>query len=135
MKRSDKKGSVFLLSTTMFIVLNILFFVLLMVFVFRASTGALIYEQTFAKQIALLADAAEPGMKIQVNVTKLSDLAKDNNYGGDIVALNGVEHSVDVRVDYDGGYRQVYFAGHKLDLSFSEGGTKLVIDVSEGGNE
>ena len=133
MKRRDKKGGTFLLSTTMFIVLNIIFFILLVIFVYRSSTGALVYEQTFAKQIALLLDASEPGMKIVVDVGKLNGLAEDNKYVGKVVALNEVKHSVDVRVDMDGGYRQIYFSGNKFDLSFKD--NLLTIEVMEGENE
>jgi hypothetical protein len=133
MKTGGKKGSVFLLSTTMFIVLNILFFVMLMVFVFKSSTGALIYEQTYAKQIALLVDASEPGMHMNIVIDELWGLAKENNYEGDVVAINEFEHSIDVRVDYKGGYRQIYFSDHKLDLGIKD--NLLTIEVRGGENE
>ena len=58
----DKRGKMtFLTGVVMFIILNVVFFTVLFLFLGIKGTGSGIYEQIYAKQIALLIDQAKPG--------------------------------------------------------------------------
>jgi uncharacterized protein (UPF0333 family) len=58
------------LKETIFLVLNIVFFVIMFGFVYSSGTRAFVYEESYAKQIALLIDNAKPGMNILINFDK-----------------------------------------------------------------
>lgn len=62
-----------------FVVVNLIFFIMLMLFIFRAGTGAYFFEQYYAKQIATLVDDAKPGTNIALDATDAYDTAKKNN--------------------------------------------------------
>jgi hypothetical protein len=52
------------------IVLNILFFALLLVFIIKSSNGALVYEQAYAKEIAIIIDKANPNTEVTMDIKK-----------------------------------------------------------------
>jgi len=51
-----------------FIILNLLFLSILILFVFSKSGGAAVLEEKYSKQIALILDSAKPGMTIRLNM-------------------------------------------------------------------
>jgi len=85
----EKRGTI-LIENVIFIILNLLFLVILILFIAKQSGGAIVLEQSYAKQIALLADSAKPGMSIQLNMEKGYKLAQENNIDfKDVVKVNG----------------------------------------------
>jgi hypothetical protein len=75
----NKKGDHYAFEEIIFVVLNIIYFFMLIFFVIRASSGAYISEQFYAKQIGLLVDGAKPGTLLSVDVTKPYNTAEKNN--------------------------------------------------------
>ena len=103
----DKTGKM-LFPTVIFIVLNIMFFGILLVFVFRTSGGEVVYEQAYAKQIALLIDEAKPVMEIKLNMEDAMKLAEKNNIDfGDMVKIEN--NVVTVKLSEGGGYSYSFF--------------------------
>ena len=68
-KKRGKKGAI-LMENVIFIILNILFITILILFLLRQGQGAVLLEQSYAKQIALLIDSAKPEMTIILDMTK-----------------------------------------------------------------
>ncbi|GAJ02310.1 unnamed protein product [marine sediment metagenome] len=52
-----KKRGTILAENIIFITLNILFLVILILFIWKQGAGAIVLEQSYAKQIALLVDS------------------------------------------------------------------------------
>lgn len=75
----NKKGDQFAFEEIIFIFLNIVYFAMLIFFVVKASSGAYISEQFYAKQIGLLIDNAKSGTLIAIDLTKPVSIAKKNN--------------------------------------------------------
>lgn len=102
------KGSI-LTENIIFIVLNLAFITILLLFLFSKSGGAAILEEKYAKQIALLIDASEPIMIITLNMEDAIKVAKKENFPlNQIVAIN--ENVVTVRLRSDGqGYSYSFF--------------------------
>lgn len=103
----DKAGKL-IFPAVIFIVLNIMFFGILLVFVFRTSGGEIVYEQVYAKQIALLIDEAKPVMEIKLDMEDAMKLAEKNNIdSGNIVKIE--DNVVTVKLSEGGGYSYSFF--------------------------
>jgi hypothetical protein len=73
-KRGEELTTPVLLS----LVLTILVFSINFIFVHQSSSGALIYEKVYAKQIAFLLDGAREGTDLEVDVSKALKIAQNN---------------------------------------------------------
>ncbi len=103
----NKKGMV-LVENVIFIVLNSLFLTILMVFLWKQGTGAVLMEQSYSKQIALLIDSAEPVTQIKINMEKGLELSEKNDLMFEEIVLIK-ENSVFVRLSEKGGYEYSFF--------------------------
>ena len=109
MKKREKRGSI-LVENLIFIILNILFISILLLFLFRQGNGAVVLEQSYAKNIALLIDSANPVMEMKINLKKGFDLAEKNGLTReDIVKIDNERNIVTVRLSDKGGYEYSFF--------------------------
>lgn len=107
-KQKNRKAGKMLFPTVIFIVLNIMIFGILLVFVSRTFGGAVVYEQAYAKQIALLLDSAKPIMEIKLNMEEGMKLAEKNDIDfGEIVKIEN--NAVIVKLSRRGGYSHSFF--------------------------
>ena len=114
MKKRDffrnKKGDIDLIhSAVIFLILNVIFFVVFFIFVGRASGGTAIYEKIYSKQIALFVDSAKPGMNLTIELGKAYDVARKNNYLEKLVNIDPETKSVNVKLINGGGYSFKHF--------------------------
>jgi len=101
------------------IILNLIFFAILLAFIYRSSQGGLIYEQAYAKQIAMLIDEAKPGMDISFKMDKGIELAEKNNKDKNkIVSID--KNNVIIDLSGKGGYSFKYFSDYDIKTSFDE---------------
>src|SRR3989344_5603718 len=63
----SERGEI-LVENVLFIILNIIFISILILFLFKQSSGAGLLEQTYSKQIALMIDSAKPAMEIKLKM-------------------------------------------------------------------
>ena len=97
-----------LMENIVFIILNLIFLMILILFLARQGEGAVLLEQTYAKQIALLIDSAKPGMVMVIDMEKGKKVAEKNSVDfGEIVKVNG--NVVTVRLSEKGGYSYSFF--------------------------
>lgn len=75
MIKRGKRGNI-LTENVIFIVLNIIYITILIAFISNQGSGAVISEQVYAKQIALLIDSAKPGMILTLNMESVFEDAK-----------------------------------------------------------
>ena len=118
----NKRGENLIFPIVIFIVLNLIFFSLLLMFVFKSSTGALVYEQAYAKQIALLIDSAKPVTQFSIDFTKGFEIAEKNELSFE-EKKNLVEfkdNRVIVKLDDKGGYGFGYFSDYGVSSYFDE---------------
>lgn len=133
-KRGDKRGMGLLLSTIIFIVLNLVFFASLFLFIGVKSTGVSLHEQVYAKQIALLIDGAKPGTSIEVDIYKLYEIAKKNEYqpAKSLVEINSQEKEVKVKLTERGkGYSFKHFNDALVVWGENSDKKKLHIEIKE----
>ncbi|MBI4116391.1 hypothetical protein HY449_01465 [Candidatus Pacearchaeota archaeon] len=101
-----KRGNL-LAENIIFIVLNLVFLTILIVFVVSKSQSPAMMEEEMAKQIALLIDSAKPVTTIKINVEDALSKAENNNYNQDIIFRQ--KNIVTVKLRDKGGYSYSFF--------------------------
>ena len=103
----NKKGEI-LIGTVVFIILNLAFLLILVLFLLNQGNGAIVLEESYAKQIALLINSAKPAMIMQLDMEKAMNLAERNGVPfSEVVQING--NVVRVRLSEKGGYSYSFF--------------------------
>ena len=91
-----------------FIVLNLVFLAILILFIYSKSGSEAVLEEKYAKQIALIIDSARPGMDIVLNMENAIEKAKSNGFDiENIVSVVG--NTVTVKLREKGGYSYSFF--------------------------
>jgi len=126
---NNKKAIVF--ESLIFIILNILFFVVMLFFVYNAGSNDAVYEQSYAKQIALLVDNAKPEMAILFNINKLAEVARENKKSlNDTIKLNQEENKVIVSLRNSRGYSYKYFSDYDVKFNILEFGGNYLLSIN-----
>jgi len=112
MRKEGKRGAI-LVENMVFIILNLIYLTILVVFLVQYSGGASLLEEAYAKEIALILDSAKPGMTVVLKMEDAFDFVKKNfgedNYK-DIVRIDG--NLVTVKLNFDEkhkGYSYSFF--------------------------
>lgn len=107
----NKRGITLLLENIIFIILNLIFIAILITFLVSKSGSASVLEEKYAKEIALVLDASQPGMMITLNMADAISTAQDN-FGKNNVTDNIVTFSnnvVTVKLGTPKGYSYSFF--------------------------
>ena len=117
-----------------FYILNAVFFIVLLVFIFNSVHGRPVYEQAYAKQVAFLIDQAKPGTEIILDVSDICNEYKiplinidyvKRTYTKPILDAFKVDDSskkVIVKFGTMGGYGMPYFSNVKIEFDGSVDG-------------
>jgi hypothetical protein len=111
-----RKGGDILPENVIFIVLNVMFITILVIFVFIKTGDAATLEEIYAKQIAMIIDSSKPSMVIHLNMEKAVEKAKKELGEGSqeqIVQIN--DNIVTVKLRKKGGYSYSFF--NDVDIS------------------
>ena len=106
MKIKSKRGTI-LAENIIFIVLNLIFLTILIIFLFSKMGDAAVLEERYAKQIALIIDSAKPVMEIHLNMEDAIKESSKEKWEGDIVTIQ--ENIVKVKLREKGGYSYSFF--------------------------
>jgi hypothetical protein len=116
MKKKNKRAKI-VMETVMFLILNLVFFTVMLVFAYSSGDREFVYEQTLAKEIALIIDNAKPGMIVSLDITKYTEIAGKNKQAIErIVKINKEENSVEVNLKQKGGYSYQYFSDYNISI-------------------
>lgn len=113
-KRGESSSDL-LFENIIFIVLNLTFLIILIVFIALKTGNAATLEEIYAKQIALVIDSAKPGMIVHLNMQKAIEKAKSElgeNNKDDIIIIE--DNVVTVKLRENGGYSYSFFNDIKL---------------------
>ncbi len=107
MRRISKRGNI-LTENIIFIVLNLMFITILILFLFSKMGSGAVLEEKYSKQIALILDSAKPGMVIRINMEDAIEMAKKELGESErLVTIN--ENIVTVRLQEGIGYSYSFF--------------------------
>jgi hypothetical protein len=116
----EKRGRV-IINSVMHIVYALIFLSILLLFVYGYKDGAAFWEDFYAKEIAYLINKAEPGTDVNLDVTRISEIALDNGKEiGKIVSINNVKNTVTVSLRNAKGTSFRYF--NDVDIIVPDGG-------------
>jgi len=116
----NKKAENIVLETIIFIVLNLVFFSVMLLFVLSSGEGAFIYEQRIAKQVALIIDYSKPKMAISMDVTEAMEIAKkelSDEKINNAFKIDNEEKKVIVDLSGKGGHSYRFFSDYSVDSS------------------
>jgi len=102
----NKRANI-LTENIIFIILNLVFLTILVVFVFSKAGGAAVLEEKYAKQIALAIDAAKPLMIITLNMQDAFDKMEEGWVEENAVMIK--DNIVTVKLREKGGYSYSFF--------------------------
>lgn len=126
----NKRAETGLFETIVFLILNLVFFVVMLLFVHSSGDREFVYEQTLAKEVALIIDNAKPNTIISLDINKYAELAEKNKQPLEkIIQLNKGENSVEVSLKQKGGYSYQYFSDYEV--SFKTEKTLLTIVIKQ----
>ena len=129
MNKKGEFGDVIGLEETIFLILNIIFFVILLSFVYNAGSRAFVYEESYAKQIVSIIDNSKPGMNVLLDVSKGLEVGRKNGISFDnVFRIDNNENKIIVRLSSN-GYSYKYFSDYDVKLSLQD--NLLLISAGE----
>jgi len=103
----EKRGNV-LTENIVFILLNLVFLTILILFILKQGGGAVILERSYAKQISLLIDSAKQNTTIKLNMEDAKALAEKNKIDfNEIIKIN--KNIVTIKLSQESGYSYSFF--------------------------
>ena len=89
----------------------------MLIFVYSSGNREFVYEQTLAKEAALIIDNAKPTTIISLDITEFVEIAEKNKQPiENIVKLNKKENRVEVNLKKKGGYSYQYFSDYEVSV-------------------
>jgi len=127
----NKRADSLIFPIVIFIVLNLVFFGILLIFVYKSSTGVLVYEQVYAKQIALMIDSAKPSSEIIIDFKKGIEVAEGNKIISKENLVKIKDGKLTVKLSTGKGYSYNYFSDYDMNSYFNEDKLVIIIDEKE----
>ena len=124
----NKKADILMENVIFFIIIAV-FFAAMFIFVARAGSQVTINEQIYAKQIALVIDKAKPGTQINLDISKLYEIANKNKFAGEIVKIDNENNKVQVRLVQGKGYEFEFFNNAEVVWELKKGEEKLFLEL------
>ncbi len=117
---------------------NLVFLILILVFAFvlglsiiRIESNTALYEKIYAKQLALLINKAEAGMEIEMDITRLNNIAKKNKFDGKIIDIDNNERKINIKLINGKGYDFYFFSDKEILWNLKKEERKLFLRVIE----
>jgi len=111
-----KKGNI-LAENILFILLNLIFLIILVIFLFSKTGSAAVLEEKYAKQIALMIDSSRPLMEITLNMEDAIKKAKEEGWPENMI-VNIEGNFVTVKLREKGGYSYSFFNNVEVNANF-----------------
>ena len=125
-----KRGEL-LIEDIIFIVLNLVFISILVVFLFTRTGSAAVLEEKYAKEIALMIDSLPPISEFEIDLDDALSKS-EKGYKDNLVVVNENENTVTVKLREDGGYPYSFFNDVNVVL-FRSSSTKYTFKILEKG--
>lgn len=126
----NKKAVNLLTGTIIFLVLFAAFLAIAALFLARVGAGADMDEQIYSKKIAIIIDSMKPGTEISLDISRLYEDTRKNNYNLNPVIIDYKNNTVSVQVEDGEGHSYRYFSILEPgSVSLNENEKKLIIKL------
>ncbi|MEK6872990.1 MAG: hypothetical protein AABW90_03180 [Nanoarchaeota archaeon] len=125
----NKKATNTLLENLVFILLVIVFISIMYFAITRAGSQSILYEQIYAKQIALMIDKAKPGMEFELDTFEMQRIARKNNFLGNLVNIDNDKNKVNVKLIDGNGYNYYFFNDVNVVWNLKKDERKLILEI------
>lgn len=130
--KKNRKANI-LTENVIFIVLNLVFLSILILFLFSRLGSAAVLEEEYAKQIALIVDSAKSGMTIHLNMEDAIETALDEGRNlNEVVLIH--DNIITVQLREKGGYSYSFFNDVQVNVNLDTTNNKeyfFVINENE----
>jgi hypothetical protein len=114
--------------TVIFIILNVLFFGLMIGFIYLQGSSVHINEEETAKRIALIIDSAKPGTELEINLADFFNKAKKEGIAKEAsIEIDNGKNIVLVRGSKKSFYEYGFFSDFSVKFGFNGDYLKLEI--------
>lgn len=128
--KKGESGETIGLEEMVFLILNLAFFAVLIIFIHNAGSRAFVYEEAYAKQIVGIIDQGKPGMNILLDVSNGLNIGEDNGFQEFIV--DDEKNLVTVKLSSN-GYSYRYFSDYSVKLELQDNLLLIKIEDSNDG--
>ena len=122
----NKRGTI-LAENIIFIVLNLVFLTILMLFLFSKTGSAAVLEERYAKQIALMIDSSRPVMEIHLNMEDAFAKREEGWNKRDVISIDN--NIVTVKLREKGGYSYSFF--NEVEVNAYPSGDDYILSVNK----
>jgi hypothetical protein len=122
-----KEGEI-VLPVVIFLVLTAIFLAMLFFFVYKSSTGAFIYEQIYAKKIALAIDSSFYGTEVHINIEKGLEISREERMIP-IFKIDKEKGIVFVSLGGKAGYEQPFFSNYSISSKISSDEKTFILKI------
>jgi len=119
-----KKGNI-LAEYVIFIILNLVFLSIILLFVYSKTGSSAVLEEKYSKQIALILDSAKPVMTMTVNMGDAIGKKEANFPLEDVVKIEG--SVVTVKLREKGGYSYSFFNDVEVKGKYFDGDNYVMV--------
>jgi hypothetical protein len=119
--------------TIIFLILNLVFISVMLIFVWSSGQGAFLYESVYAKKLALFVDYSKPGMSVFFDVTEIVEIAEDNGLKGqdleEIFKVDNENNEIIVDLSGKGGHKYKFFSDYDVETKISSGQDEKILSL------
>ncbi|MBI2629819.1 hypothetical protein HYW76_01835 [Candidatus Pacearchaeota archaeon] len=126
-----QKRASLVLSEVIFILLNLIFFIGMFYFIYRVGSSDNLYEQQFAKRIAILIDQGKTGTSIEIDISDMMKRAEKNKFNGKIIEVDKDKNKVKAKVNTISGYAVDFFSDAKVEVLENREKRVLILNIME----
>jgi hypothetical protein len=119
--------------TIIFLILNLVFISIMLIFVWSSGQGAFIYESMYAKKLVLFVDYSKPGMSVFFNVTEIVKIAEEKGLKGqdleEIFKVDNENNEIIVDISGKGGHKYKFFSDYDVETKISSGKDEKILSL------
>jgi len=131
----NKKGvfDMAVLELIVFVILNIVFFTGMVTFVYAAGNKGFVYEEIYAKQIAMVVDNAKPEMVVLMNIADIKAIAEKKGKSVDkIFSVDNSKNQIRVSLSSSNFYAYNYFMNYDVELKTNNEWLSIIVKERTG---
>jgi len=111
----EKRAETNILKLLIFTIVTVVLFSCILYYISSSAGKSFIYEQVYAKQIALIIDNSKPEMAVSLDISKIAEIVGKKNVDlNKVFKIDNKEKKVTVSLSGSRGYSYYYFSDYDV---------------------